>query len=128
MSDQRDSDLLADIENEFGLRLPAEYRDGLAADGRVVIPGPQPGEDVWLFSMAELSDINSAAGLPHRLPGLIIIGSDGSREMLALDARSDPSPVVLIDIVFSGWEDAIWQAPDLASFLREHPQRGLRWV
>lgn len=127
MSEQRDLDGLTQIESEFGLRLPVEYREGLAADSRVVVAGPQPGEEVWLFSVAELSDVNSAASLPDRLPGLIIIGSDGSREMLALDGRSDPSPVVLVDVVFSGWEDAIWQAPDLASFLREYPQRGLRW-
>ncbi|HSR84890.1 MAG TPA: SMI1/KNR4 family protein [Streptosporangiaceae bacterium] len=126
MSEPRDWGPLAQIENELGVRLPVEYRDGLAADGRVVVAGPQTGEDVWLFSVPELSDINAAANLPDRLPGLIIIGTDGSREMLALDGRSDPSPVVLVDIVFSGWEDAIWQAPNLAS-LREHSQRGLRW-
>jgi hypothetical protein len=53
-------------------------------------------------------------------------GTDGSREMLALDCRSEPSPVVLVDVVFSGWDDAIWQAPDLAAFLREYPERGVR--
>jgi hypothetical protein len=60
-------------------------------------------------------------------PGLVIIGTDGSREMPALDSRSEPSAVVLVDVVFSGWDDAIWQAPDLATFLREYPERGLRW-
>ena len=77
--------------------------------------------------MPELSGINAAAQLPSRLPGLVIIGTDGSREMLALDGRSEPSPVVLVDVVFSGWIDAIWQAPDLAAFLREYPEQGLRW-
>ena len=128
LRDPRDRTPLAQIENELGVRLPAEYWDGLAADARVVVAGPQEGEEVWLFPVAELSDINAAANLPDRLPGLIIIGTDGSREMLALDGRNDPSPVVLVDIVFSGWDDAIWQAPDLATFLREHPQRGLRWA
>ena len=127
MGEPRDWDQLWQIENELGVRLPVEYRQGLAADCRVVVAGPQPGDEVWLFSVSELSDVNAAADLPDRLPGLIIIGTDGSREMLALDGRGDPAPVVLVDIVFSGWEDTIWQAPNLASFLREHPQRGLRW-
>ena len=35
-----------------------------------------------------------------------------------------PSPG---DVVFTGWDDAVWQAPDLPTFLREYPQRGLRW-
>jgi hypothetical protein len=65
--------------------------------------------------------------LPGRLPGLVIIGTDGSRELLALDSRSQPSPVVLVDVVFTGWDDATWQAADLPTFLREYPQRGLRW-
>lgn len=127
LGEPRDRDRLTRVENELGVRLPVEYRDGLAAEGRVVVAGPQTGEEVWLFSVAELSDVNAAANVSDRLPGLIVIGTDGSREMLALDGRSDPPPVVLVDIVFSGWEDAIWQAATLASFLREHPQRGLRW-
>jgi hypothetical protein len=32
----------------------------------------------------------------------------GSREILALDGRSEPSPVVLVNVAFSGWDDAIW--------------------
>jgi hypothetical protein len=47
--------------------------------------------------------------------------------MLAIDGRSEPSPVVLVDVAFSRWDDAIWQAPDLATFLQEYPKRGLRW-
>jgi hypothetical protein len=93
---------------------------------RVILAGPGAGEKIWLFPVPELPGINAAAQLPSRLPGLVIIGTDGSREMVALDGRSDPSPVVLVDVDFSGWDDAMWQAPDLAAFLREYPKRGLR--
>ena len=127
MSDPCDLSALALLERELGARLPAEYWNGLAADTRLVLAGPGAGEKIWLYPVAELSGINAAAQLPSRLPGLVIIGTDGSREMLALDGRSEPSPVVLVDVVFSGWGDAIWQAPDLAAFLREYPERGLRW-
>jgi len=127
LSDPRDLSPLAQIERELGVRLPAEYRAGLAAEARVVVAGPREGDKIWLYPVPELSGINAAADLPDRLPGLIIIGTDGSREMLALDGRTDPLPVVLVDVVFSEWDDAIWQAPDLATFLREYPGRGLRW-
>jgi hypothetical protein len=127
LSGSRDLSPLAQLERELGVRLPAEYWNGLAAHERVVLTGPKEGEQVWLFPVPELSDINAATELPGRLPGLVIIGTEGSREMLALDGRSQPSPVVLVDIVFSGWDDAIRQAPDLATFLREYPRTGLRW-
>jgi hypothetical protein len=127
MSDSHDLSPLAQLERELGVRLPAEYWNGLAAHERVVLTGPKEGEQVWLIPVPELSDINGATELPDRLPGLVVIGTDGSREMLALDGRSQPSPVVLVDIVFSGWDDAIRQAPDLATFLREYPTTGLRW-
>jgi len=119
---------LAQLERDLGVRLPAEYWNGLAAHERLLLAGPGEGEEIWLFPVPELPGINAAAQLPSRLPGLVIIGTDGSREMLALDGRSQPSPVVLADIVFSRWEDTIWQAPDLTTFLHEYPQKGLRWT
>jgi hypothetical protein len=127
MSDARDLSPLGELERELGVRLPEEYWNGLAAHERVVLTGPSEREQVWLIPVSELSYINAATELPGRLPGLVIIGTDGSREMLALDGRIQPSPVVLVDIVFSGWDDAIRQAPDLATFLREYPRTGLRW-
>ncbi len=118
---------LARLESALGVRMPAEYRNGLAAEARVVLAGPRPGHEVWLYAVPDLAGINEAAELPGRLPGLVIIGTDGGREAVALDGRADPPPVVIVDVVFEGWDDALWQAPDLATFLREYPETGLRW-
>jgi hypothetical protein len=41
----------------------------------------------------------------------VILGTDGSREMLAVDNRDRLSTVALIDISAGGWEDAIPQMP-----------------
>lgn len=49
-------------------------------------------------------------------PG-VILGSDGSREMLAADTRSGPAPVVLIDISAEGWRDAVPQAGDVPELI-----------
>ena len=43
-------------------------------------------------------------------PGVAIIGGDGSREQLVLDLRTDPAPVLLVDITSSRWDSAIRQA------------------
>jgi hypothetical protein len=114
---------LARLESVLGVRMSAEYWNGLVADARVVLPGPRPGHEVWLYAVPDLAGINEAA----ELPGLVIIGTEGGREAIALDGRADPPPVVIVDVVFAGWDDAIWQAPDLATFLRGYPVTGLRW-
>lgn len=44
-------------------------------------------------------------------PGLLILGNDGNRAMLALDTRDPLAPVVLIDITSASWADAIPQMP-----------------
>jgi len=49
----------------------------------------------------------------------VILGSDGSHEMLAADARSDPAPVVLLDIRAEGWQDAVPQAGDVPEFIEQ---------
>jgi len=43
-------------------------------------------------------------------PGVAIIGGDGSREQVVLDLRTDPAPVLLVDITSSRWDSAIRQA------------------
>ena len=58
--------------------------------------------------MLELHSAWGEAADAH--PGIAIIGGDGSREQLALDLRSDPAPVVLVDITSGGWSGAIRQA------------------
>lgn len=85
---------------------------------------------LWLYTpdqSVEVLDARSEAGAG--LPGLLILGTDGGREILAADLRTAPAPVVLIDITGEGWEDALPQAPSLAQFI-EQVEAGtfeLRW-
>ena len=55
-------------------------------------------------------------------PGIAIIGNDGARELLVLDLRSDPAPVLLVDIASDGWDSAIRQADNVGE--RHRPHRG----
>jgi hypothetical protein len=54
----------------------------------------------------------------------VVIGGDGSREMLVYDFREDPPALVLLDITAEGWPAALYQAPSLTALLEQFPQRG----
>jgi hypothetical protein len=47
----------------------------------------------------------------HLHPGVMILGTDGSREMLAVDSRDPLAPVTLVDITSDGWANALPQMP-----------------
>ncbi|NES27871.1 hypothetical protein GCE86_10110 [Micromonospora terminaliae] len=65
--------------------------------------------------MRELHDAWDGAADTH--PGIAIIGGDGSRELLVLDLRREPAPVLLVDITSSGWDSAIRQADDVRQLI-----------
>jgi hypothetical protein len=77
------------------------------------------GAYVWLYGPAESVEQTGAWGdaeLTH--PGVLIIGSDGSRELLAVDTRNSSPPVVCVDISSSGWSAAQEQAASIETFVR----------
>ena len=62
-------------------------------------------------------------------PGIVVIGSDGGGELLALDTRgTDHSPVVMVPGISTGWNDGLLQAPNFSDFMAQR-ERGtdLRW-
>jgi hypothetical protein len=50
-------------------------------------------------------------------PGILLIGSDGAGEHLAIDTRIGNPPVMAVNNTASDWKEAIEQAPSLGSFL-----------
>jgi hypothetical protein len=73
---------------------------------------------VWIelnpiFDLLDWNDIPQTESHPR----FTAIGTDGSREIVGFDFRSDPPPVVLVQITSPGWSDAIVQAPTFAEFL-----------
>jgi len=81
-----------------------------------VSPFPLPIDDVI--------PVNDACEIQRRFPGAIVIGSDGSREMLAYDFRQGQSPLVLLDITTQDWSDAVYQAISLTALPAQLPERG----
>lgn len=107
-----------DAEHGLGRPLPAAWRDYLQSPSWFRRGWMNRGAYVWLNTPRELLDLHHAWDQSTDLhPGIAIIGGDGSREMLVLDLRQDPAPVLLVDITSSGWGDAIKQADDVGQFI-----------
>lgn len=111
------------VEAALGVRLTADHRALLIEEN---------GSEHWfgdvflmIYGTADLVSVNREI---ERHPGFLAFASDGSRELIGLDLRSSPPPVVMIDITSAGWEDAHFQACSLADFIQQR-RRGeeLRW-
>jgi len=104
----------------LGQSLPAAWRDYLTGSSWFSRGWLPNGCYLSLFTPDESADAAGAwSPAAAKFPGLVILGSDGSRDMLAVDARRDPAPVVLIDISSAGWQDAVPQADNAAQFIEQ---------
>jgi len=110
-------------EHRLGVTFPPELR---------ALVAHQDGSEEWfgdtfvlMYSVAAMVDVN---GEVDGHPGLLIFGSDGSRELIGLDLRVANHPVVMIDVTSRGWDEALLQAPSLHEFMAQR-LRGepLRW-
>ncbi|MBO1330726.1 SMI1/KNR4 family protein [Streptomyces sp. VRA16 Mangrove soil] len=114
-------------EQHFGIQFPPDYRHFLATQGSMsqfVLPAD---DYLMINEAAELVEVNEAGEFQERFPGSLVIGGDGSREMLTYDFRHDPPPLVLLDVSAQDWSSAIHQASSLTAFLEEFPQTGWKW-
>jgi hypothetical protein len=112
------------VERYFGVRFPDDYRRFLAAQGSMGQFVPPAGDYLAIYPIDQVIGINQAGSIPQRFPQAVVIGDDGSREMLAYDFREDPPALVLLDITAEGWPAALYQAPSLTALLERFPQRG----
>lgn len=103
-----------DAHHALGRALPAAWRAYLQGASWLRRGWMTGGAYVWLNTPREMLELHHAWDeCTDTHPGLAIIGGDGSREQLVLDLRSDPAPVLLVDITSSGWDDATRQADDV---------------
>jgi len=115
---------IAEIERRFGVRLPDDYRRFLLTRGSMSEFLPPANSYLQIGPVDDVIPVNDAGDIQRRFPGALIIGSDGSREMLAYDFRQGHSPLVLLDITAEDWSDAIYQALSLTALLAQLPERG----
>jgi hypothetical protein len=81
-----------------------------------------------LYSLDDVIAVTQAAEAQERLPGYVAIGSDGGGETLAFDFRKTPPPVVMVNVVSSGWHEGLLQASSFAAFMaQQEAGAGFRW-
>lgn len=119
--------VLAEVERALGVQFPSDYRAFIASRGGVDEFVPPAGDFLSIYAQGRLIELNAAAEAAERFPGGVIIGGDGSREMLTYDFRQQPPPLVLLDITAEGWDAAIHQAPSFAALMAEFPTTGWRF-
>lgn len=107
-------------ERSSGLRVPTGWRQYLQRPSWLAKGHLQNDEPVWVYTPAEAVDLTQVWLEPTGDPDLahvLVVGSDGAREMLVVDVREEDSPVYLLSAVTEGWEDAVEQATDTAAFI-----------
>jgi len=106
------------------VRLPDDYRRFLLTRGSMSEFLPPADSYVQIGPIDDVIPVNKAGDIQRRFPGALVIGSDGSREMLAYDFRQCQSRLVLLDLTAQDWSDAVYQASSLAALLAQLPERG----
>lgn len=109
----------ADARQALGRPLPAAWQSYLQGPSWFR-RGWMPDDAVylWFNTPGEMVELHRAWGdSTDAHPGIAIIGGDGSRAQLVLDLRSDPAPVLLVDITSSGWDSAIRQTDTVGELI-----------
>jgi hypothetical protein len=116
---------LSEVEEALGIMLPAGLRSFLSETNG--LDATESG--VRLHGTDDITALNlHGDGVHDSHPGLLVVGSDGSREQVGLDLRTPEPPVVLVDITSEGWNSGYLQASRFSEFL-DHVRRGggLSW-
>ncbi|MER6216225.1 SMI1/KNR4 family protein [Streptomyces sp. NPDC001674] len=120
-------DRIAQVEHHLGVRVPQDYRDFLATTGNLSQFIPPTDDFLVIDALDELIGNNEAGEFQKRFPGAVVIGGDGSRELLAYDFRQDTPPLVTLDVSAENWSSAIHQAASLSALLDQFPETGWKW-
>ena len=114
---------IAEVERTLGSPLTPEHRQLLMQEN---------GAERWysdIFVM--IYDTNGVTAVNQEIerhPGFVAFGSDGGGELLGLDTRRTPAPVVMINVASGGWSEAVFQADSLGAFFDQLASgQGLQW-
>lgn len=108
---------IAGAEHSLNWSMPEDYREFLefSSGGEGMI-----GDYYVMFWTAEeLAQYNQAYQVNQYAPGLVLFGSDGGGEGFAFDARTAPSPVVILPFVGMSLDYTKKVAPNFTTFLEK---------
>lgn len=99
-------------EAALGRQFPGPWRDYLQGQGWLSRGWMETGTYLTLLTPGESREMLEARELAAELhPGVMILGTNGSRETLVVDSRDPLAPVALVDITSDGWANALPQMP-----------------
>jgi hypothetical protein len=100
------------IEAALGRQFPGAWREYLQGQAWLSRGWMETGSYLTLLTPDQSLEMAVAWEPAARLhPGVMILGTNGSREMLVADSRDPRAPVVLVDITSDGWANALPQMP-----------------
>ncbi len=106
-------------EAALGRVFPGAWREYLQGQSWLSRGWMETGSHLTMLTPDESLEIVEAWELAAQLhPGVMILGTDGSREMLVVDSRDPLAPVALVDITSDGWANALPQMP-IEQFITE---------
>jgi len=115
---------MEEIERRLDVHLPDDYVRFLLTRGSMKQRISPADCYLQIYPLDDVIPINEAGEIQDRFPGALVIGGDGSREMLAYDFRRGQSSLVLLSITAEDWSDAVYQASSLTALLAQLPERG----
>jgi hypothetical protein len=96
----------------LGCQFPDAWREYLQGQSWLCKGWLESGCYLTLLAPRESLELGDAwQPAAQSFPGLLILGTNGSSEMLAVDGRDLLAPVVLIGNTTQGWTDAVPQMP-----------------
>ena len=99
-------------EAALGLQFPGAWREYLQGQAWLSRGWMETGSYLTLLTPDQSLEMAEAWEPAARLhPGVMILGTNGSREMLVADSRDPRAPLVLVDITSDGWANALPQMP-----------------
>ena len=108
---------IAEAEEQFGLKLPAEYVQFLKlTDGGEGFIG---GQYAILLAVEELHSTNQDCEFMKYMPGFLGFGSNGGGEAYGFDTRDPLRPVVQVPFIGAAWKDASPLGESFNSFLEK---------
>jgi hypothetical protein len=109
-----------DAQTALGFAFPSAWRDVLQRQSWFRRGWLESGWFVEFNTPQETVELHRVWDTSVALhPGIAVIGGDGSRELLCLDLREDPAPVLLVDVTSAGWEDNPRQSDDVETFIAQ---------
>ena len=99
-------------EAAHGRQFPGAWREYLQGRAWLSRGWMETGSYLTLLTPEESRELVEAWDVTAQLhPGVMLLGTDGGREMLVVDSRDPLSPVTLVDITSDGWANALPQMP-----------------